>query len=140
VPARIRLGLVGAGGRSSRLGVCLSASLGLEVPFGLVDFVELFEDLSCGAVADHLLQELAPVEEQVSDRSPPTLVPAPRAETASMASAVDEAAAAADPWLGRPVELDQVVPSSGNMWLAGRQFWRRPARAGLTVRFWASGT
>jgi hypothetical protein len=55
-----------------------------------------------------------------------------------MVSAVDEAAAAADPWLGGPVELDQVVPSSGNMWLAGRQFWLGPARAGLTVRFWAS--
>jgi transposase InsO family protein len=69
---------------------------------------------------------------------PPTLVPAPPAETASMASAVDEAAAATDPWLGGPVELDQVVPPSGNMWLAGRQFWLGPARAGLTVRFWAS--
>jgi transposase InsO family protein len=69
---------------------------------------------------------------------PPTLVPAPPAESASMAGPVDEAAAAADPWLGGPVELDQVVPSSGNMWLAGRQFWLGPARAGLTVRFWAS--
>ena len=36
-----------------------------------------------------------------------------------------------------PVELDQVVPPSGNMWVAGRQFWLGPARAGLTVRFWA---
>ena len=69
---------------------------------------------------------------------PPTLVPAPPAESASMTSPVDEAAAASDPWLGGPVELDQVVPSSGNMWLAGRQFWLGPARAGLTVRFWAS--
>ena len=68
---------------------------------------------------------------------PPTLEPAPPAETAS-AGSVDEAAAAADPWSGGPIELDQVVPPSGNMWLAGRQFWLGPARAGLTVRFWAS--
>jgi hypothetical protein len=31
-----------------------------------------------------------------------------------------------------------MVPPSGNMWLAGRQFWLGPARAGLTERFWAS--
>jgi transposase InsO family protein len=69
---------------------------------------------------------------------PPTLEPAPPAETASAGSPVEEAAAVIDPWAGGPVELDQVVPPSGNMWLAGRQFWLGPARAGLTVRFWAS--
>ena len=69
---------------------------------------------------------------------PPTLEPAPPVETASAGSPVAEAAAAADRWLGGPVELDQVVPPSGNMWLTGRQFWLGPARAGLTVRFWAS--
>jgi len=36
-----------------------------------------------------------------------------------------------------PVEFDLVVPPSGNMSVAGRQFWLGPARAGLTVRFWA---
>jgi transposase InsO family protein len=66
---------------------------------------------------------------------PPTLAPT---DTASVGNPVEEAVAAADPWLGGPVELDQVVPPSGNMWLAGRQFWLGPARAGLTVRFWAS--
>ena len=30
------------------------------------------------------------------------------------------------------------MPASGNMWLAGKQFWLGPARAGLVVRFWAS--
>jgi transposase InsO family protein len=69
---------------------------------------------------------------------PPTLVPVPPAETASVGSPVEKATAAADPWLGGPVELDLMVPPSGNMWLAGRQFWLGPARAGLTVRFWAS--
>src|SRR5690348_5111051 len=26
-------------------------------------------------------------------------------------------------WLGGPVEFDRVVPPSGNLWVAGRQFW-----------------
>ncbi len=40
-------------------------------------------------------------------------------------------------WLGGPVEFDRVVPPSGNMWVAGRQFWLGPARAGTVIRFWA---
>ena len=39
---------------------------------------------------------------------------------------------------GGPVEFDRVVPPSGNLWVARRQFWLGPARAGQTVRFWAS--
>jgi hypothetical protein len=35
------------------------------------------------------------------------------------------------------VEFDRVVPPSGNMWAAGRQFWLGPARAGTVIRFWA---
>jgi transposase InsO family protein len=38
---------------------------------------------------------------------------------------------------GLAVEFDRVIPPSGNMFLAGRQIWLGPARAGLTVRFWA---
>jgi transposase InsO family protein len=34
------------------------------------------------------------------------------------------------------VELDKVVPASGNMSLCGSQFWLGPARAGQSVRFW----
>jgi len=39
---------------------------------------------------------------------------------------------------GGPIELDRVIPPSGNLWFARRQFWLGPARAGQTVRFWAS--
>jgi transposase InsO family protein len=39
---------------------------------------------------------------------------------------------------GGPVEFDRVVPPSGNLSIAGRQFWLGPQRAGQTVRFWAS--
>ena len=35
------------------------------------------------------------------------------------------------------VEFDRVVPPAGNMWIAGKQFWLGPARAGITVTFWA---
>jgi len=34
------------------------------------------------------------------------------------------------------LELDKVVPASGNMALAGKQFWLGTRRAGMTVRFW----
>jgi transposase InsO family protein len=42
------------------------------------------------------------------------------------------------PYDGGPVEFDRVVPPSGNMQIAAKQFWLGPARAGLTVTFWAS--
>lgn len=40
-------------------------------------------------------------------------------------------------WSGGPVEFDRVVPPSGNMSLAGKQFWLGPVRSGQVVRFWA---
>ena len=40
-------------------------------------------------------------------------------------------------WSGGPVEFDRVVPASGNMFVAGRQVWLGPDRAGVTVTFWA---
>jgi transposase InsO family protein len=62
-------------------------------------------------------------------------VPAP-ASTPTAERAVDAGAAAAQD--GGPVEFDRVVPPSGNLSVAGRQFWLGPQRAGQTVRFWAS--
>jgi hypothetical protein len=35
------------------------------------------------------------------------------------------------------VELDRVVPPSGNLWLAGQQIWLRPAMTGRAVGLWA---
>ena len=37
-----------------------------------------------------------------------------------------------------PVEFERAVPPSGNMQVAGRQYWLGTARAGMTVTFWAS--
>ncbi len=45
--------------------------------------------------------------------------------------AVDRSAGA------QAVELDRVVPPSGNLWLAGQQIWLGPALTGRTVRLWA---
>ena len=38
---------------------------------------------------------------------------------------------------GGAVELDRVVPPSGNLWIAGQQIWLGPAMTGRTVRLWA---
>jgi hypothetical protein len=38
---------------------------------------------------------------------------------------------------GRAMELDRMVPPSGNLWLAGQQIWLGPAMTGRTVRLWA---
>jgi transposase InsO family protein len=38
---------------------------------------------------------------------------------------------------GAAVEFDRVVPPSGNLQVAGKQFWLGPARSGMTVTFWA---
>jgi len=36
-----------------------------------------------------------------------------------------------------PVEFERVVPPSGNLQVAGKQFWLGPARSGITLTFWA---
>ena len=44
---------------------------------------------------------------------------------------------AVPPHDGQAVELDRVVPPSGNLWLAGQQIWLGPAMTGRTIRLWA---
>ena len=53
----------------------------------------------------------------------------------------DDASAAAEPasWPDA-VEVDRVVPPSGNMWVGGQQFWLSPARAGQKVTLWIDTT
>ena len=75
-------------------------------------------------------------------------VPAELARTAESAEPVSIPDADASPLLSGPtvdrvsagaqaVELDRVVPPSGNLWLAGQQIWLGPALTGRTVRLWA---
>jgi hypothetical protein len=40
-------------------------------------------------------------------------------------------------WAGDAVEFNRVVPPSGNLGVAGKQFWLGPARAGVVVTLWA---
>ena len=75
---------------------------------------------------------------------PPTLVAAPtpaegREKDADEDGTADPATSgsAGSPWAGGPVELDKIVPASGNMLLAGKQVWLGPARSGQVVRLWA---
>jgi hypothetical protein len=55
--------------------------------------------------------------------------------------AADDTIATAEPasWPDA-VEVDRVVPPSGNMWAGGQQFWLSPARAGQTVTLWIDTT
>jgi transposase InsO family protein len=63
---------------------------------------------------------------------------APEPETNLEETAEQQVLPARQDWAGGPVEFDRVVPPSGNMCVARRQFWLGPARAGMMVRFWAS--
>lgn len=93
-----------------------------------------------------------PVAEQERDvlglRVPGVLALVPQQRTApaepvpAEASAVPDgppevAPAAVPVEPGGPVEFERVVPASGNLQVAGKQFWLGPARSGLTVTFWA---
>ena len=66
---------------------------------------------------------------------PPTLTPV---LTAGHVDDTAGEALAAGEYQGGPIEFDKVVPASGNMWVAHRQFWLGPRRAGLVARFWAN--
>jgi transposase InsO family protein len=68
---------------------------------------------------------------------PPALTPASGADDPAQPTASEGSPPAPVHWQGGPVEFDRVVPASGNMWVAGRQFWLGPARAGMVIRFWA---
>lgn len=69
----------------------------------------------------------------------PAPVPGPaRAEASEAPAVLPEVVPAAVPVeSGGPVEFERVVPASGNLQVAGKQFWLGPARSGLTVTFWA---
>jgi hypothetical protein len=70
---------------------------------------------------------------------PPRRTASPAIDQVASPDAADIMAAAAIPprWSGGAVEFDRVVPPSGNLGVAGKQFWRGPARSGVTVAFWA---
>jgi transposase InsO family protein len=74
--------------------------------------------------------ERALVELWVPPTLAPPITPGPVDDTAADTPTPGE-------WHGGPIEFDKVVPPSGNMWVAHKQFWIGPRRAGLAARFWA---
>jgi transposase InsO family protein len=78
----------------------------------------------------------APVTGAAATTTQPATTP-PRPGQPEAASGPVPDALAALAWAGGPVAFDRVVPPSGNLQVAGKQFWLGPARAGLTVTFWA---
>src|SRR5215213_6038310 len=68
---------------------------------------------------------------------PPVLAATTTRTAEEQAESAEGGVAGPVPWAGGPVELDRIVPPSGNMQLAGKQFWLGPHRSGQVVRFWA---
>jgi transposase InsO family protein len=67
-----------------------------------------------------------------------TLAPVPPLPADLQSTAGQASDPVAIPYPGGPVEFERAVPASGNMQVAGRQFWLGPQRAGMVVTFWAS--
>src|SRR5215218_4218689 len=68
---------------------------------------------------------------------PPVLASTTTRSAEEQAESAEGGVAGPVPWAGGPVELDRIVPPSGNMQLAGKQIWLAPHRSGQVVRFWA---
>jgi transposase InsO family protein len=92
--------------------------------------------------ADRFSTAAAQAEQQLL----PLRLPAVIALAPALSSPAGPAQAAAEavapdgrgqPYRGGPVEFERVVPASGNMQVARRQFWLGPHRSGMTVTFWA---
>jgi transposase InsO family protein len=73
--------------------------------------------------------EREPVELWVPPTLAPVVTPGPINDIAPEALTPGE-------YHGGPIEFDKVVPASGNMCVAHKQFWLGPKRAGLVARFW----
>ncbi|WP_455711833.1 IS481 family transposase [Streptomyces avermitilis] len=80
---------------------------------------------------------LALVPQQRTPPADPDPDPEPTEASAVPAAPPEVVAAVVPVESGGPVEFERVVPASGNLQVAGKQFWLGPARSGLTVTFWA---
>jgi len=82
---------------------------------------------------------LQPADSPQTCALPSSAMPDAPAPVTSESSARDDAEVPSAPvvYSGGPVEFDRVVPASGNLAVRGKQFWLGPARAGVTVTFWA---
>lgn len=79
----------------------------------------------------------ATAPEPASTSAPePALAAEPTSEPTSVSVNAMQVGRGRVPGSGAAIELDRVVPASGNMSLCGNQFWLGTARAGRIVRFW----
>jgi transposase InsO family protein len=94
------------------------------------------QSLDMDAPADRFRPAPPEADDALSLWAPADLKPAP-----SLLAAPEGPAADLEPasWPGA-VEVDRVVPASGNMMIGPQQFWLGPARAGQTVTFWMDTT
>ncbi len=101
-------------------------------------------DMACPA--DRFLTAGAEADRARADQLLPLRLPTTIAQALAAAKSSDEVVeepAREDTvmldqrWVGDAVEFDRVVPPSGNLGVAGRQFWLGPAKAGVVVTFWA---
>ena len=78
-------------------------------------------------------------QELVALKLPATLTqPArPTEDPPSPAEVSEPIQPSAPAYVDGAVEFERVVPPSGNLQVAGKQFWLGPARCGVTVTFWA---
>ena len=94
------------------------------------------QSLDMASPADRFAPVPEPERQALPLRLPAALVTAP---SLSPEPAKPERVLPLPPLAPTPpaVEFDRVVPASGNLAVEGKQFWLGPARAGITVTFWA---
>jgi len=88
-----------------------------------------------------------PADAQLPLRLPPTLAPAQRpapppslpSDRCTLPAPLVVSANGVDP-VNLAVEVTRTVPASGNLTVAGQQFWLGPDRAGTPVTLWADAT
>src|SRR5579884_36963 len=94
------------------------------------------------APSDELDLTLPPDLEIVDHDAPMAAPVAPAVEADDQVDVVEPAKdEVVEAWApGMALEVDRVVPPSGNLWLGGQQIWLGPRLAGRLVRFWVDET
>src|SRR5918998_892890 len=84
-----------------------------------------------------IVDDLDAIDDEPDDPAPTATdpLPAPGASTAQQLAQTHDPAPDID-----AVEIDRLVPASGNLGICGQQFWLGPARAGRTLTLWIDTT
>jgi hypothetical protein len=92
-------------------------------------------ELALTGPSSEILEGLDAIDDDQPE--PPTAdpVPTPGASTAQQPAATHH-----DTVTSNAVEIDRIVPASGNLGICGQQFWLGPARAGHKLTLWIDTT